>query len=143
MLCLSIHFNYNTLVKNGLFIAIFFFFHSAMYCQTTADTSKLVQAHYGSKGFELQTKDKRFLFQIQSRMQFRFATPGDQDPVTFDDYQQGKHTTFKINRARLKIGGHAFQPWLKYYWEYELSQSNLLDFRVMLEKWTWLSLKVG
>ena len=49
----------------------------------------------------------------------------------------------KINRARLKVGGHAFQPWLKYYWEYELSQSNLLDFRIEIEKWRWLSFKAG
>lgn len=114
-----------------------------MYAQIVTDTNKLVQAHYGSKGFELKTKDNRFLIQIQSRLQFRFATPGDQDPVNFDDYQQGKHPVFKINRARLKVGGQAFQPWLKYYWEYELSQSNLLDFRIMLEKWKWLSLKIG
>jgi phosphate-selective porin len=50
---------------------------------------------------------------------------------------------FKINRARLKVGGYAFQPWLKYYWEYELAQSNLLDFRIMIEKWRWLNFKVG
>src|SRR5689334_8973455 len=90
---------------------------------------------YGSKGFEFRTADNRFLLQIQSRLQFRFSTPQDQDPLTYDDFQEGKHTVFKINRARLKVGGHAFKPWIKYYWEYELSQSNLLDFRVMFEKW--------
>nr|WP_253202622.1 porin [Flavobacterium sp. MC2016-06] len=98
---------------------------------------------YGSKGIQLETKDKKFLFQLQSRLQFRFATPYDQDPVSFDDFNQDNQTAFKINRARLKIGGHAFEPWLKYYWEYELSQSNLLDFRIMIEKWDWLSFKVG
>ena len=80
---------------------------------------------------------------LHQRFQFRFATPSDQDPVSFDDYSNEKQREFKINRARLKVGGHAFQPWLKYYWEYELSQSNLLDFRIMVEKWKWLSLKVG
>ncbi len=107
------------------------------------DTSKNITAKYGSKGFELQTKDKRFSLEIQSRLQFRFATPEDQNPVTFDDFSEEKKKAFKINRARLKIGGNAFQPWLKYYWEYELSQSNLLDFRIMIEKWEWLSFKVG
>jgi len=43
----------------------------------------------------------------------------------------------------LKVGGHAYRPWLKYYWEYELSQSNLLDFRLMIEKWDWINFKVG
>ena len=111
--------------------------------QHAQDTTKNMEVHYGSKGIELQTKDNKFLFQLQSRLQFRFATPGDQDPVTFDDYNLEKRNIFKINRARLKVGGHAFQPWLKYYWEYELGQSNLLDFRIMLEKWKWLSLKAG
>ncbi|WP_348797172.1 OprO/OprP family phosphate-selective porin [Flavobacterium adhaerens] len=111
--------------------------------QQEKDTTKLMNVRYGKKGIELETKDKKFLFQLQSRLQFRFATPYDVDPVTYDDYSQEKQTTFKINRARLKIGGHAFEPWLKYYWEYELSQSNLLDFRIMIEKWEWLSFKVG
>jgi phosphate-selective porin OprO/OprP len=98
---------------------------------------------YGEKGFQIQTLDNRFLIQIQSRLQLRFATPEDQNPVNFDDFSDEKKAVFKINRARLKIGGHAFQPWLKYYWEYELSQTNLLDFRIMIEKWEWLSLKAG
>ena len=98
------------------------------------DSSNLVSVKFGRKGFEFQTHDNRFLLQIQSRLQFRFATPGDQDPVTLDDFDEGNMRVFKINRARLKVGGHAFQPWLKYYWEYELSQSNLLDFRIMIEK---------
>ncbi|MTH14052.1 porin [Flavobacterium sp. LC2016-01] len=107
------------------------------------DTTKLINVSYGSKGIELRTRDNKFLFQLQSRLQFRFSTPNDTDPLTYDDYSQEAKTTFKINRARLKIGGHAFHPWLKYYWEYELSQSNLLDFRLMIEKWEWLSFKAG
>ncbi|KAF2516537.1 OprO/OprP family phosphate-selective porin [Flavobacterium foetidum] len=111
--------------------------------QEEKDTSKIMSVRYGEKGFELQTRDNKFLFQLQSRLQFRFSTPYDTDPLTYDDYSQDAKTTFKINRARLKIGGHAFEPWLKYYWEYELSQSNLLDFRIMIEKWDFLNFKVG
>lgn len=111
--------------------------------QQEKDTSKIMSVRYGDKGFELRTKDNKFLFQLHSRLQFRFSTPYDTDPLTYDDYSQDAKTTFKINRARLKIGGHAFEPWLKYYWEYELSQSNLLDFRLMIEKWEYLSFKVG
>lgn len=107
------------------------------------DSMRQGKIHYGSKGFEFQTRDKNFLLQIQSRFQFRFATPNDQDPITFDDYYDEATNVFKINRARLKVGGHAYRPWLKYYWEYELGSSNLLDFRIMIEKWDWLKLKVG
>lgn len=107
-----------------------------------ADSTRF-RVHYGDKGFEFQTAGNEFLLQIQSRLQFRFATPADQDPVTFDDFIGEPRSVFKINRARLKVGGHAYKPWLKYYWEYELSQSNLLDFRIMIEKWKWMHFKVG
>lgn len=112
--------------------------------QTVKDTTNFATVKYGSKGFEFRTSDNKFLLQIQSRLQFRAYTPTDQDPLTYDDYnQQENKSGIKINRARLKVGGHAYEPWLKYYWEYELSQSNLLDFRFMLEKWDFLSFKAG
>ena len=63
--------------------------------------------------------------------------------VTFNDFNDGENSVFKINRARLKVGGHAYKPWLKYYWEYELGRGNLLDFRVMIERWKWLNVKIG
>ncbi|WP_343852791.1 OprO/OprP family phosphate-selective porin [Algoriphagus jejuensis] len=107
---------------------------------TTAKESKI---RHTSKGFEFSTSDNKFLLQFASRLQFRFATPGDQNPVTFDDFAEYNTKLFKINRARLKIGGHAYEPWIKYYFEYEFAQSNLLDFRVMIEKWPWMKFKFG
>ena len=107
------------------------------------DKSSQGLVRYGSKGFEFNTHDNRFLLQIESRLQFRFATPDDQDPVTFDEFDDEKNTQFKINRARIKLGGHAFQPWIKYDLEFELAQTNLLNFRMKLEKWEWLCLQLG
>lgn len=114
---------------------------SLLHAQQT-DSSRVLVRH-GEKGFEFLTPDNQFLLQIQARLQFRFATPADTDPITYDDFVGDPKPVFKINRARLKIGGHAFQPWLQYYFEYELSQSNLLDFRVMIEKWEWMNFKFG
>ena len=130
-------------LQKKLLLILLFFLSISVKAQFEKDTSKIITFRYGDKGIELRTKDNKFLFQLQSRLQFRFSTPNDQDPLTYDDYSQDKQTTFKINRARLKVGGHAFEPWLQYYWEYELSQSNLLDFRIMIEKWKWMSFKVG
>ncbi|GMQ28104.1 OprO/OprP family phosphate-selective porin [Algoriphagus confluentis] len=98
---------------------------------------------HSAKGFEFRDTEGKFLLQIAGRLQFRFASPDDQNPVTFDDFTNQNTKLFKINRARLKVGGHAYQPWLKYYFEYELGQSNLLDFRIMVEKWPWLNFKFG
>ncbi|WP_291140879.1 porin [Flavobacterium sp. UBA7680] len=130
-------------ISKKILLPLIFLFVLKSKAQQEKDTTKLLNFKYGDKGIELRTNDNKFLFQLQSRLQFRFSTPNDTDPLTYDDYSQDKKTTFKINRARLKVGGHAFEPWLNYYWEYELSQSNLLDFRIMIEKWEWLSLKVG
>lgn len=99
--------------------------------------------NHSSKGFVFTTPDGKYELQLAARLQFRFATPFDKDPLTYADLSDQGTTAFKVNRARLKIGGHAYEPWLKYYFEYELGQSNLLDYRVMVERYKGLSLKVG
>src|SRR5690606_8364585 len=86
---------------------------------TTSVNPMRLSATYGSKGFELTTADNRFRLQLQSRLQFRFATPQDRHPVTFEDFDQPASHVLKNNRARLKVGGHGYKPWLKYYWEYD------------------------
>jgi len=122
-------------------IALFMTLSHNSFSQDSAKTA--VSLRHGRKGFELLTADNNYLLQIQGRLQFRFATPDDQNPVTFDDFHDEHQRIFKINRARLKVGGHAFRPWIKYYWEYELAQTNLLDFKAMIERYPWLSFKVG
>lgn len=121
---------------------VFFCYQATTIAQEKTDSVKWSVKHT-SKGFEFSSSDKKYALQIQSRLQFRFATPNDTDPVTYNDFNGDEHSLFKVNRARLKVGGHAYQPWLKYYWEYDVSQSNLLDYRIMIEKWKWLNLKVG
>lgn len=111
--------------------------------QNKSNPPNKIQIKYGSKGWEFATEDGDYKLQFQSRLQFRFAHPGDTDPVTFDDFQKGEQNLFKINRARLKIGGNAFQPWFKYYWEYELAAGNLLDFQMMVQKYSYFSIRVG
>lgn len=96
-----------------------------------------------SKGFVFTTEDNKYELQVGARLQLRFAVPDDQDPVTFADFTNQDTRVFKINRARLKVGGHAYQPWFKYYFEYELGNSILLDYRIMFEKWPWLNFKAG
>ncbi|WP_296698163.1 porin [Algoriphagus sp.] len=138
--------NLSHLVK---IIPFFFFLIFNFSLAQENDSSKLTSItkekaiKHTSKGFVFTTADEKFELQLASRLQFRFAAPDDQDPITFNDFRNQDVRLFKINRARLKIGGHAYQPWLKYYFEYELGQSILLDFRIMLEKWPWLNFKAG
>jgi len=97
---------------------------------------------HGSKGFEFSTPDSNYLLQLQFRGQFRAAYPTDSDPITLNDFEDSR-TYLKINRARMKVGGHAYQPWFAYYLEYELFAGNLLDFRLMYEQLPFLKVKVG
>jgi hypothetical protein len=64
-----------------------------------------VNISYGDRGFEFQASDQKYLLQIQSRLQFRYAFPADQNPLTLDDFEEENRHIFKINRTRLKVGG--------------------------------------
>jgi phosphate-selective porin len=97
---------------------------------------------YGKKGFVFQDKTGNYLMNLEFRGQFRLAYPSDTDPISLNDYQK-EQVYLGIRRARLKVGGHAYRPWMKYYLEYELFSSNLLDFRIMFEKLPWLKFKLG
>ena len=106
-------------------------------------TAAKIDLAYTKKGFQLSTQDGRFNLQLAGRLQFRFSTPGDQDPINFTETFEPSSPVFKINRARLKVGGHAYKSYLKYYFEYELARSRLLDFRIMFEKWKGFKIKIG
>ena len=102
-----------------------------------------IKVGYGNKGFEFKTQDDNFLLQIQTRLQLRASSTDNSEPLTVSQYQASDSSEFGINRARLKIGGHGYRPWLKYYLEYELHQGYLLDYRLMVEKYDWLKFKAG
>ncbi len=108
---------------------------------TRAFSGKML-LEYGKKGFIFRDKTGNYLMHVEFRGQFRISYPADSDPVTYDDYDKND-IYLAIRRARIKIGGHSFKPWLKYYLEYELFSSNLLDFRLMFEKYSWFKIKIG
>ena len=55
----------------------------------------------------------------------------------------------------MKIGGHGFQPWLRYYFEVDLqpsrdyddssssSNARVIDWRLDIAKWDWGGIRVG
>ncbi|WP_186758283.1 OprO/OprP family phosphate-selective porin [Echinicola salinicaeni] len=127
----------------ALFVLVCTITVSAKAVQSHENDSTKVDVQYTSKGFQFTSPDNKYRLQIGGRLQFRYAYPGDQDPITFDDFEVQTRNIFKINRARLKVGGFAHQPWLKYYFEYELGANRLLNFEVKVEKWQWFNFKVG
>jgi phosphate-selective porin OprO/OprP len=97
---------------------------------------------YGNKGFELRDAVGNNLMHLEFRGQFRLAYPTDTDPITENDFQD-ENLYLGLNRARIKVGGHSYRPWLGYFVEYELQSGYLLDFRLMFTKYPWMKVKVG
>ena len=97
---------------------------------------------YGKDGFEFRTENDRFSLAIQNRIQARFAEPFDSDPRTLEDLER-EESSFMIRRARTKLRGHAYVPWLKYYLQYDWSQPVLRDLNLTIDKYKWAEVRVG
>jgi len=94
------------------------------------------------KGFEFHFFENQYQLNIDFRGQFRASYPYDNFPKTSDGFED-ETTKLGINRARIKIGGHVFKPYYTYYFEQDIKGGNLLDFRVQIEKYPFLKLRVG
>lgn len=97
---------------------------------------------YGNKGFTFRTQDGRFGLQIQNRLQLRYAYPFDSDPRSVADLDRDQ-SSFMVRRARFKVGGHAYWPWLTWYMQYDWSQPVMRDFYLNLGKFEWAQLRAG
>ena len=91
------------------------------------------------KGYEFHFFEDQYLLQIDFRGQFRASYPFDSNPETFEN----EKSSLKINRARIKIGGYVYKPYYTFYFEQDIKGMNLLDFRVQIEKFDFLKLRVG
>ncbi len=114
--------------------------------QTTAQriNKGTIQAgiSYGKNGFEFRTDNDKFSLAIQNRVQARYAEPFDSDPRTLADLERDENS-FMIRRARTKLNGHAYVPWLKYYLQYDWSQPVLRDLSLTIDKYKWAQVRVG
>lgn len=114
-----------------------------------------IKASYGSKGFGFATRDGKFATNLQWRAQFRYSNPFGSDPRQLSDFNDDSTSSFEQRRLRMKIGGHGFQPWIKYYFEVDLqpardvdadavsSGARVIDWRVDLAKWDWGGIRMG
>ncbi|MEM9175129.1 MAG: porin [Myxococcota bacterium] len=117
-----------------------------------------VKASYGSKGFRLETKDGNWQTNLQWRAQMRLTWPRRSDPRQVSQFsfnRPDERITFENRRLRMKIGGHGYKPWLKYYFEVDLqptrdsddSSSNasarVIDWRIDVAKSKKIGIRVG
>ena len=114
-----------------------------------------VKASHGSSGFRLETRDGDWQTNLQWRAQLRYTNPFFGDPRQVDDFEDKGTSNFEARRLRMKIGGHGFKPWLKYYFEVDLqpsrdpdssavsSSARVIDWRIDVAKWDWGGIRVG
>ncbi|MEQ8662722.1 MAG: porin [Gammaproteobacteria bacterium] len=114
-----------------------------------------VKASYGSKGFRLETRDGRWQTNLQWRAQLRYTNPYTGDPRQVAAFESEDQSNFEGRRLRMKIGGHGYQPWLKYYFEVDLlpmrevdddseaASTRIFDWRIDVAKFPWAELRVG
>jgi len=108
----------------------------------TADEEETFKVfEWGSKGLDIRSRDGNYHAHIDWRAQMRFTNRDFDDPIAPNpDVGEGD---FVVNRARFKMGGHAYRPQLKYYLEYDLVNTWLLDLRFTLQAADGLQLRVG
>lgn len=114
-----------------------------------------IKASHGSKGFTLATRDGNWQTDLQWRAQLRYTNPSSGDPRQLSAFDDNSQSTFEARRLRMKIGGHGYQPWLKYYFEVDLQPSRdvddssssasarVIDYRLDIAKWAWGGIRVG
>lgn len=97
---------------------------------------------YGEKGLQYQSADGDNFLWFGVRLQTRYS-----NREVRQDLLPGQPTTtesdLKLNRGRLKLGGHLLTPKLSVYSEYDFTKNRLLDFRASYAFADWLSLRVG
>jgi phosphate-selective porin OprO and OprP len=111
--------------------------------------------HY-KKGFHIESDDGLFSTNLQWRAQMRFANPGDGDPLSLANFETDPKTSnFELRRVRMKIGGHGYKPWVKYYFEIDLQPSRtftsssantsarVLDWRLDVQPWQEFGFRIG
>ena len=126
--------------------------------QTAAEKSATeppVEVSYGKNGFRLETHDGNWATNLQWRAQLRYTYPSSGDPRQLFKFKDEDESTFEARRLRMKIGGHGYKPWLKYYFEVDLqpsrdvddssagSSARVIDYRIDLAKWDWGGLRFG
>ena len=119
------------------------------------DAATPVKSSHGSKGFRLETADGNWQTNLQWRAQLRYTNPTTGDPRQLSNFTDDNQSTFEARRLRMKIGGHGYRPWLKYYFELDLqptrdtddssasASTRVIDWRIDVDKWDWGGFRVG
>ena len=85
-----------------------------------------VKVHY-KRGFHIESADGNYATKMNFRAQLRLTDLSSPDLVGEEDGVE-EESGFRIRRARFKMKGHIYRPWLKYKFEYGLEGNVLLTW---------------
>ena len=97
---------------------------------------------YSRKGLEIKSKSGNYQATIRWRTQLRYSYPIDTDPREASQFAI-EESKLEFRRARFKVDGHVFRPWLSVEFEHELTRNLVLDLAVTVKKWKWLQFRAG
>lgn len=99
---------------------------------------------YGRSGLQIGEKDKgRFSAKVNIRSQLRFSSPFRSAPRKESQFGGEGERDFRFRRARFKVEGHAFTPWIDYKFEHDLVGNRILDAQMTIGKWESLQFRFG
>ena len=99
---------------------------------------------YKRSGLQIGAKGEgRFYSKVNIRSQLRFSSPIRSAPRRPSHFERADENDFRFRRARFKMEGHAFKPWIAYKLEHGLVENRVLDSRMTIKKWEWLQFRFG
>ena len=126
--------------------------------KVSADTSEgnYIKAKYSYPGFKLETADGLFSTKLVWRAQLRYTYVNRSDPRKLSDFTTREdRSNFELRRIRMKIGGHGYKKWIKYYFEIELQPTRsvdepsndanvrVIDYRITIQRIDEIGFRVG
>ncbi len=109
----------------------------------SAETKKPL-LKYSKFGLQVGTRGEgRFSSKVNIRSQIRFSSPIRSAPRKPSDFTRADENDLRFRRARFKMEGHAFKPWIAYKFEHGLVENRVLDARMTIKKWDWLQFRFG
>ncbi len=123
----------------------------------SADSSDdYLKVKYSYPGFQLTTADGLFSTKLVWRAQLRYTNPNRSDPRSVGNFTTREDASnFEARRLRMKIGGHGYKKWIKYYFEVDLqpsrdfddsssaSSTRVIDYRITVQPIDEIGFRVG
>jgi phosphate-selective porin OprO/OprP len=115
-----------------------------------------LKVKYSYPGFRLTTADGLFSTKLAWRAQLRYTHPNRSDPRSVGNFTAREDVSnFEARRLRMKIGGHGYKKWIKYYFEVDLqpsrdfddssasSSARVIDWRITVQPIDEIGFRVG